>query len=117
MAPQASLCQTLKLATGIRAHKLLLLLTMLWVLCDDMSIKGLLLRTLVGAMLALVLESPRMLRLDMHMNRALILLCKRAMRALEIAIIRSNILKRHFGGDLAHWATAKFNFFAEAVQP
>ena len=60
-------------------------------------------------MLALVLESTRMLRFNVHMDGALVLLCEVAMGALKLAGLGADILERH--GDC--WLTEGeiFNFF------
>ena len=46
-------------------------------------------------MLALVLEGTRMLRLNVHMDGALVLLGEVAMRALKLAGLGADILERH----------------------
>jgi hypothetical protein len=46
-----------------------------------------------------MLESASMLRLDVHMDSALVLLRKITMRALEAAVGRAQIFEGH-GGDL-----------------
>ena len=61
-------------------------------------------------MLTLVLEGTRMLGLDVHVNGALILLNKGAMRALKLTGLGANVFKGH--GDLTIQGGDFFNFLA-----
>jgi len=87
MTTKTGLRHTLKSATIFRTDELLLLLSsMLWVLGSYVIIKSLLCRRLIITVFALVFESTHVLCLDMHMNRALVLLGKIAVWALEATI-------------------------------
>ena len=87
MTTKTSLRHTLKSAATLWTDELLLLLSsVLWVLCSYVIIKSLLCRRLIITVLALVFESTHVLCLDMHMNRALVLLGKIAVGALEATV-------------------------------
>ena len=97
MTTKAGLRHTLKSATSFRTEELLLLLSrMLWVLCSYVIIKSLLCRRLIITVLALVFESTHVLCLDMHVNRALVLLGKIAVGALEATVGGAQIFERHW---------------------
>ena len=97
MTTKTGLRHTLKSATSFRTDELLLLLSrMLWVLCSYVIIKSLLCRRLIITMLTLVFESTHVLCLDMHMNRALVLLGKIAVGALEATVGGAQIFERHW---------------------
>ena len=97
MTTKTGLRHTLKSATSFRTDELLLLLSsVLWVLCSYVIIKSLLCRRLIITVLALVFESTHVLCLDMHMNRALVLLGKIAVGALEATVGCAQIFERHW---------------------
>ena len=97
MTTQAGLRHTLKSATSFWTYELLLLLSsVLWVLGSYVIIKSLLCRSLVITVLALVFESTHVLCLDMHVNRALVLLGKIAVGALEATVGGAQIFERHW---------------------
>jgi hypothetical protein len=113
MTPQACLGQTLKATAGIRADKgTCPCLKLVWVLGGHVILQGLSSRALVCTMLALVLEGTRMLRLDVHMYGALILLYEGTMRALKLTGLGANVFEGHDWG-LTIQGGRKFNFFAE----
>jgi len=96
MTTQTGLRHTLKSATSFWTDELLLLLSsVLWVLGSYVIIKSLLCRSLIITVLALVFESTHVLCLDMHVNRALVLLCKIAVGALEATVGCAQIIKSH----------------------
>ena len=66
-------------------------------------------RALVMTMLAFVLESTRMLRLDVHMHGALILLDEGAMRALKLTGLGANVFERHCWGPV--FRAGEFSIF------
>lgn len=79
---------------------------LLRVLCCNMIIKRLLSRRLIITMAALVLEGSSMLRLDVHVDRGLVLLNEGTMGALKLAGCRAQILEGHFGDSLCCGITA-----------
>lgn len=112
MTTKTGLRHTLKSATSFRTEELLLLLSsVLWVLCSYVIIKSLLCRRLIITVLALVFESTHVLCLDMHMNRALVLLGKIAVGTLEATVGGAQIFERHLE-DLSSRPAGKFNFLA-----
>ena len=60
-------------------------------------------------MLTLVLEGTRMLRLNVHVNGALILLNKGAMRALKLTGLGANVFEGH--GGTMNPGRGKIQFF------
>ncbi len=97
MTTKTSLRHTLKSAATLWTDELLLLLSsVLWVLCSYVIIKSLLCRRLIITVLALVFKSTHVLCLDMHMNRALVLLGKIAVGTLEATVGGAQIFERHW---------------------
>jgi hypothetical protein len=114
MGTKASLCKALKVTGCLRTNILLFLgLGLVRVLGRNMIIKRLLSRCFIITMGALVLEGSTMLGLDVHMNCRLILLCKRAMGALELSVRRAQILESHFGDSL--YCVKQLQFFASPL--
>jgi hypothetical protein len=104
MTTKTGLRHTLKSATSFRTDELLLLLScMLWVLGRYVIIKSLLCRRLIITVLALVFESTHVLCLDMHVNRALVLLGKIAVGTLEATVGGAQIFERHLVDLFPGW--------------
>ena len=98
---QTCLGQTLKATASVRTDKgTCPCLKLVWVLGGDVILQTLPSRALVGTMLALVLEGTRMLRLDVHVDGALILPHKGAVRALKLTGLGANVFKSHDWGPV-----------------
>jgi len=99
MTPQTCHGQTLKATADVRTDKgTCSCLKLVWVLGGYVIIQGLSSRALVCTMLTLVLEGTRMLRLDVHMNGALILLYEGTMGALKLTGLGANVFEGHCWG-------------------